>query len=193
MKFRSHVERTVRDDTGIHAAVVGPEWRSLPPVLHQAAISAGCEVDKSRFKAEGVERKAGEGAQGQHDERSVIRQGIEALLKRDEDEDFTHDGAPLVDSINKATGMTHSKSLVNEVWKGMQDEAAKADAERADALAQAEQERADALAANAEQAAEQAALAQQSADEAAADAADQPAAVTKNTAKKAAAKKVAAK
>ena len=126
MKFRSDIELTVSDSTSMHKAIIGPEWRPLPPVLHGAAISAGAEVDKSQFQAEPVKTEAGEGAAGQHDEASVIRNAIEALLKKNDDNDFTNDGAPKTAAVKAQTGMNHSKSDIVAVWTQMQAEAAEA-------------------------------------------------------------------
>ena len=122
MKFRSETELTVSDSTGMHKAIIGPEWRPLPKVLQAAAIAAGAEVDTGKFKAEEQPQQPGPNAAGHVDEALVIRKAIEGLLATNNDADFTGDGHPKVDAVNAATGMKHTKSDILAVWNVMADE-----------------------------------------------------------------------
>lgn len=133
MKYRSGIEfdpahpeasNVIVTTTTGHCAVVGAEWRELPPALHAAAITAGCEVDQARTKATAHKPEASADAVDQSDEAALVTKAIKALLKRNDAEDFTNDGIPKVAAVNKECGFTATKSQVMEAWGALQAEAA---------------------------------------------------------------------
>jgi hypothetical protein len=132
MKFRSGVDHDpenpkaselhVRTLAG-HTAVLTHEWRELPAVLHSAAIKAGAEVDSSKKQAKDIEPKASKDAVDQSDEKAQIKKAIKALLKTNDETDFTNDGIPKVASVSREAGFTATKGDVIEVWQALQAEA----------------------------------------------------------------------
>lgn len=132
MKYRSGIEldRTNPGAANIHVktlaghcAIVGPEWRELPPSLHAAALNAGCEVDSTRKQATEHETKASAQAVDQSDEKALITKAIKVLLKRNDEDDFTVDGIPKVSAVNKEAGFTATKGDVHEAWESLNAEA----------------------------------------------------------------------
>lgn len=125
MEFRSDTPKRVVSEDGVHTALIGDDWRELPPILHAAAIAAGVEFRKDKGKVDKVESKpADPDALSQTGEDGVIRKALNDLLARNDDNDFTGDGHPRVDAVNKLTGMTHTKADILRVWEALADEAA---------------------------------------------------------------------
>jgi len=133
MKYRSPIEHNpaypdasnihVKTTAG-HCAVVGPEWRELPPMLHAAALHAGCEVDSSTVTATEHVAKPSRIAVSQDDENGLIKKAIKALLDRNDAADFTGDGIPKVVAVNKESGFTATKGDILAAWGELNEEAA---------------------------------------------------------------------
>lgn len=140
MKFRSPNSTPIRvASTHGHVAIVGPEWRSLPDVLHGEAISKGCICDQQVFQPVdptadpyGPPSPNGVVTGG---ERALIKSALKAMLidrmenphtpREGEAEDprFTSDNLPRVEWVSKIAGITCDKSDVMAVWKELQAEA----------------------------------------------------------------------
>ena len=124
MQFRHPDTVHVATTDGL-AAVVGPEWRELPPILHVAALAAGCECDQTQFRAEAPAKPAPT-IVTDHD--TVIREALELMLARKGDSDFegdfTADNTPNAKSVGKLCGFNVSKEAVMNVFVAMQNEAA---------------------------------------------------------------------
>lgn len=117
MKFRSGNDGEVRvATTAGHVAMVGPEWRELPEPLQSAALIAGCECDKGAVKAAPHITHPSKDAVDQGDEKAHATKAIKALLKRNDEADFTVDGIPKVPAVSKEAGFTVTKGVVLEVW-----------------------------------------------------------------------------
>ena len=128
MQFRHPSGVRVASTTG-HAAVIGPEWRELPPILHADALAAGCECDQSTFKAEKVEPQSSPEASARpnsHDD--VIRQALALMIERKGDpeceSDFNGDGTPNAKVVSKLSSLNCRKEDVMRVYRAMQAEAA---------------------------------------------------------------------
>lgn len=125
MRFR-HPEGVRVASTSGHVALIGPEWTELNPILHADALAAGCECDKTVFRAEPVvpAPPTKEAAARQDSPDQVIREALELMLARNEDGDFTKDNLPNVNVLAKLAGMTVRKEDALRVFRGMQSEAA---------------------------------------------------------------------
>ncbi len=128
MQFRHPSGVRVASTSG-HCAVIGPEWRDLPPFLHADALAAGCECNQGTFKAEKVEPQSSPEAAARptnHDD--VIRQALELMLARKGDPDctgdFTADNTPNAKVVGKLASMNVRKEDVMRVFRDMQAEAA---------------------------------------------------------------------
>ena len=128
MKFRHPSGVRVASTSG-HAAIIGPDWRELSPILHAEALAAGCECDQTQFKAEKVEpQSTPEAAARPIDHDHVIREALELMLSRKGDPecagDFTADGTPNAKVVAKLSSLNVRKEDVMRVFRAMQNEAA---------------------------------------------------------------------
>jgi hypothetical protein len=123
VKFRANPSVRLALTSG-HAAIVGPEWRELPAMFHQAALGAGCECDKEQFKAVHAEPQSTPEAAARptsHDD--VYRKALTTMLEREEEGDFNRDGLPNTNVVSKLCGMSARKEDVLRVFRAMQAEA----------------------------------------------------------------------
>lgn len=131
MQFRSPTGTPIRVANVFgHCAIVGDEWRELPPILHRDAMAAGCECNQGIVQT--AAPKPESSPDSKHiavDEATVIREAIELMLKRDEKGDFTADGSPNAKVVSHLAGMNVGKAPVMQVWVAMQNEAAASGAE----------------------------------------------------------------
>lgn len=123
MKFRSNHDVRLALTSG-HCAVVGPEWRELPEILHQAALGAGVECDAERVQARKVEPESTEQAKARPtDHDAVYRVALATMLERNEDGDFNRDNLPNTNVVSKLGGISARKEDVLRVFRAMQAEA----------------------------------------------------------------------
>lgn len=129
MKFRS-LQGDIRLTSiqGGHTAIVGEDWRELPEHLHRDALAAGCECDQGKFKAAAPQLKSSDEALSRptsHDD--VIRTALMTMLERNAKGDFTQDGNPNVNAVQKLAGLSLRKDDVMRVFRAMQAEAGDGD------------------------------------------------------------------
>lgn len=112
--------------TSGHVAKVGPEWKTLDPMFHAAALNARCEVDQGVIPAIADVPPPPPSAQAvvSTDEFSVIRRALETMIERDEEGDFTKNTQlPSIPVLEKLTGTQVSKSEVYRIYREMKAEA----------------------------------------------------------------------
>ena len=124
MRFRApNDKQEVRvATTAGHIALVGRDWRELPDVLHEHAIKAGCEVDKTLVVATPVAPAASGAAVDQRTDTQKIKDAIRDLQKKGDKEDFTNDGVPKIYSVSNAAGFRVDKEDLLKVWAELQAE-----------------------------------------------------------------------
>jgi hypothetical protein len=143
MKFKSPNKTPIRvASTHGHIAIVGPEWKELPEVLHGEAIARGCVCDQEIVQP--VDPTAdpygppGPGAVVTGGERAHIKAALKSMLmdRRERphvpmkgegnekfDARFTPDNLPRAEYVSQIAGITVGKSDVLAVWDEMRAEA----------------------------------------------------------------------
>lgn len=119
IKFRSPDETTIHVTslTG-HAARVGPDWRELPPMLHKAAIAAGCITDNMTAEAIAATPQPRDPA---FNADAAIKAGIVQMLEADKpDENFTKAGLPNLNVLSHVVGFGVDREQMQKVWAQMQ-------------------------------------------------------------------------
>lgn len=133
MYFRSHTGQPIRLALlSGHVTIVGPEWRELSQIFHQAAFQAGCERSDQPPPPAQLKRDDGR-SMGDHD--AAYRAALVTMLSRNEEGDFTRDSLPNTNTVSGLCGFSARKEDVLRVFREMKEEAqAAADAETRTAL-----------------------------------------------------------
>lgn len=138
MKFRAPTAEPVHIALlSGHSAIVGPEWRELPPIFHAEALARRCEVDKGGVIApKDVPVQPSDEAQNQvADVDQHYRKAIEQMLERSEEGDFTNDDLP---NINVVSSLCGFRAVKEDVLRVFRDMVAEAQAEKAAATHKAD-------------------------------------------------------
>lgn len=123
MQFRHPIGVRLASTSG-HTAIVGPEFRDLPPVLHADAMAAGCECSDTKIDPKASVQSSAEAKARPTNHDDVIREALELMLKRGEDGDFNRDNLPNTNVVSKLAGMSIRKEDALRVFRAMQAEAA---------------------------------------------------------------------
>lgn len=123
LKFRSPADEPVHVAVlSGHAALVGPDWRELPPILHRQAIADGCITDN--MPAETI-AAALESATPPFSQESAIQNGIIKMLDADNPgENFTRAGLPNLNVLSHTVGFNVDREQVQKVWAAMEQSSA---------------------------------------------------------------------
>lgn len=124
-RFRSPDEETIRvvTDTS-HVALVGPEWRELPPIYHAAALKAGCECDRRVVRVQKESSQASADSAKRGDPEVLIERALKTMLEREQDGDFNDsNGEPSVDAVKKLAGINVKRAQISPVWRKLKAEA----------------------------------------------------------------------
>lgn len=134
-KYRSTTGAPIRVTTNTgHVAIVESEWRELPAIYHNAAISAGCECDSATIKRNTVAPKASPNAQQDFNEEALIEKALKTMLERSEEGDFKGNGDPNINVVAHLAGFRVTRGQVQPIFERLMDEAedAEDDADTAD-------------------------------------------------------------
>lgn len=140
MKFRCPNNTPIRvASTSGHVAIVGTEFRELPPSLHAEALAKGCICDQQVVQAVDPTRDPygppAANAMQTGGERALIKAALKQMLldraenphvPREgelEDPRFTPDNLPRVEYVSQLTGITADKGDVLAMWHELQLEA----------------------------------------------------------------------
>ena len=87
-----------------HCAVVGPEWRELPPILHPEAFKLGCISDN--MNQEDIDARVIE-----HTPKASSAEKLAEIIiaMKDEGEGFTAAGLPHLKTLSAKAGWTVSR------------------------------------------------------------------------------------
>lgn len=124
-QFRSPDEETIRvvTDTG-HIALIGPEWRELPPIYHAAALKAGCECDQRVVRVQKEASQASDKSTKRGDPEVLIERALKTMLEREQEGDFNDsNGEPSVDAVKKLAGINVKRAQITPVWRKLKAEA----------------------------------------------------------------------
>lgn len=124
MQFRSPSGEIHVSNIFGHSAIVGEEFAPLPEALHRDAMAAGCICEQNVVETKApVAETAADAPKRVVDEATVIREVLEVMLVRNEDDDFTADETPNAKVVSKLAGMNVRKEAVMAVFIAMQNEA----------------------------------------------------------------------
>lgn len=107
MKFKSPSDQPVYIAMlSGHAAVIGNEWRELPPFMHREALAAGCITDN--MDAETINAMVNDAApkDSNHD---ILVRAIKAMMDDPQEGDFTGAALPNLKHLSKRVGWTVNK------------------------------------------------------------------------------------
>lgn len=109
-------------DTG-HIALVGHDWKELPPIYHNAAIEAGCECDAETLVKNRVKPAASPQATKDRSADEKIELALKTMLERDQEGDFTANGEPNLNVVAKLAGFKVARAQVQPIYERLQEEA----------------------------------------------------------------------
>lgn len=89
-----------------HAAVIGSEWRDLPPILHRKALEEGCITDN--MDEETIAAKV-ESAQPQESNHDILVGIVKGMAANPQDGDFTASDLPNLKRLGKLAGWNVSR------------------------------------------------------------------------------------
>lgn len=120
MKFRSPTDEKVYIAlTSGHAAVIGPEFRELPPVLHRKALEEGCITDNMD---EAIIKARTENAQPGKTNHEILIDTIEEMSKNPQDGDFVGStGLPNLKKLAKRVGWNVSREEMMQAVQAIAD------------------------------------------------------------------------
>lgn len=99
----------------------------VPPIVYADAIAIGA-VPEDGSDPDILEEKARPTAPADPAERTpLIMKAIEALVERNEREDFTAAGSPTVDALSKQVGFKVQSKEIAAVWQAFHDKKAAGD------------------------------------------------------------------
>jgi hypothetical protein len=111
-------------DSG-HVTRVGPEWTELPERFHQAALEKGCHCDQTVIgERVAAQPTTGPDAMQTLDEPKAIREAIQLMLARNEEDDFTAAGNPNANAVAKLCGFKVTRDSMLPVWHALKAEVA---------------------------------------------------------------------
>lgn len=120
MKFKSPTETPVYLALlSGHCAVVGPEWRELPIILHKKAFEEGCITDN--MDAETIAAKV-ENAQPQKSNHEILVETIKGMAANPQDGDFTAADLPNLKRLSSLVGWTVSREEMMQAVQAIADE-----------------------------------------------------------------------
>jgi hypothetical protein len=120
MKFRSPTDEKVYVAmTNGHAAVVGPEFRELPEILHRKALEEGCITDNMD---EATIKSRTEGAAPSKTNHEILIDAIEEMSKNPQDGEFVPStGLPNLKKLSKRVGWNVSREEMMQAVQAIAD------------------------------------------------------------------------
>lgn len=128
--FRSPSDEPVRvkHENGA-VAIVGPEPRELPPLLHTAALKEGCLCDDVPLASRNATAAAPPPPNGNaFDPEKRCKEAIVEIVKRNKPEDFDNQSLPKLKVLSKVAGFTVDKGLLTKCWNELEADAKAAEA-----------------------------------------------------------------
>lgn len=124
MRFRSRTDEPVRLALlSGHTAVVGRDWRELPPIFHADAYKAGCQAEDSAAVEETTVKPGPDAGNQVVDHDTAYRNALTTMVTRSEEGDFTAASLPNINVVSKLCGFTARKEDVLRVFRQMKEEA----------------------------------------------------------------------
>ena len=106
-----------------HVALVGPDWKPLPPIYHNAALRSGCECDAKTIVENTAKVENSATAEKAPNAEVLIERALKTMLERDQQGDFNQAGEPLVGAVAKLAGFNVRRADITPVWRRLQAEA----------------------------------------------------------------------
>lgn len=121
MKFRSPTEKPVYVAlTSGHAAVIGPEFRELPEILHRKALEEGCITDNMDEATINARTQSAAPGKSKHE---ILVDTIKAMAKEANDGDFVPStGLPNLKKLAKRVGWNVSREEMMQAVQAIADE-----------------------------------------------------------------------
>lgn len=89
-----------------HAAVIGPEWREIPPFMHREALSAGCITDNMDEETINARMEASKPDKSKHE---ILVDAIKSMMLNPKPGDFTGAELPNLKRLSALVGWTVNK------------------------------------------------------------------------------------
>lgn len=107
MKFKSPTDEPVYIALlSGHAAVIGPEWRELPIILHRKALEEGCITDNMDEETIAAKVESARPHESNHD---ILVGIIKGMAANPQDGDFTANDLPNLKRLAKLAGWNVSR------------------------------------------------------------------------------------
>lgn len=120
MKFKSPTDTPVYVSLlSGHCAVVGNEWRDLPPILHRKALEEGCITDNMDQASIDAKVESAQTGKSHHD---ILVETIKAMMANPQSDDFTAADLPNLKKLSKTVGWNVNREEMMQAVQAIADE-----------------------------------------------------------------------